>query len=367
MERQLAAILYADVAGYSRLTGQNEEQTHQLLNAALTILTDSITASGGSKVHEAGDAILAEFSSVTAAVDTAFNFQKSMVSWKLDLPEDERIRFRIGIHIGEVMRDRDDIYGDGVNIAARIEEIAQPGSLCVSSAVVEQLATGSKYNFDDLGYRHFKNIDRPVHVYQLRSSDLLGGNPLQDIERRVVHQPLFDDAFEKPPVTTGRCVCGTTSYEVTQEAVGTGYCHCRICQRSTGAPVFAWTAFSVDAVKFTQETLKYHRVSLIAEQGFCENCGSPVVWRSLKPEPANYIVITTTSLENPEDYAPTWHQGIESQLPWLEIHDDLPRTRCEESPMLRSAWGSMDAADPDDWKALDYEESLKLGDGPESP
>jgi hypothetical protein len=265
MKRQLAAILYADVAGYSRLTGQNEEQTHQLLNASLTMLTDSITASGGSKVHEAGDAILAEFSSVTAAVDTAFEFQKSMVGWKSDLAEDERVRFRIGIHIGEVMRDRDDIYGDGVNIAARIEEIAQPGSLCVSSA-----------------------------------------------------------------------------------------------------PVFAWTAFPLDAVEFTREKLRYHRLSLIAEQGFCENYGSPVVWRSLKPKPAKFLVIATTCLENPEDFAPTWHQGVESQLPWFEIHDDLPRTRCEESPMPRSAWSSMGASDPDDWKALDYEKIAQLDDGPES-
>ena len=366
MKRQLAAILYADVAGYSRLTGQNEEQTHQLLNAALTILTDAITASGGSKVHEAGDAILAEFSSVTAAVDTAFEFQKSMVGWKPDLAENQRVRFRIGIHIGEVMRDRDDIYGDGVNIAARIEEIAQPGSLCVSSAVVEQLATGNRYNFDDLGYRHFKNIDRPVHVYQLRSSDLLGGNPMQDIERRVEHQPLFDDVIEKPLVTSGRCLCGSTRFEVTQEALGTGYCHCRICQRGSGAPVFAWTAFPLDAVEFTREKLRYHRLSLIAEQGFCENCGSPVVWRSLKPKPAKFLVIATTCLENPEDFAPTWHQGVESQLPWFQIHDDLPRTRCEESPMLRSAWSSMGAADPGDWMALDYEEAEQLDDGPES-
>ncbi len=366
MERQLAAILYADVAGYSRLTGQNEEQTHQLLNAALTILTDSITASGGSKVHEAGDAILAEFPSVTAAVDTAFEFQKSMLSWKSDLAEDERVRFRIGIHIGEVMRDRDDIYGDGVNIAARIEEIAHPGSLCVSSAVVEQLATGSKYHFDDLGYRHFKNIDRPVHVYQLRSSDLLGGNPMEDIERRVEHMPLFDDDVGKPPVTSGQCVCGSVKFEVTEEALGTGYCHCRICQRSTGAPLFAWTAFPLDAVKFSRDKLKYNRTSLIAEQGFCENCGCPVVWRSLKPTPANYFVLATTCLDNPEDYAPTWHQGVESQLPWLEVQDSLPRTRCEESPMLRKAWGSMGVPDPADWKALDYEESMMLDDDPES-
>jgi class 3 adenylate cyclase len=362
MKRQLAAILYADVAGYSRLTGQNEEQTHQMLSEALTLLTDTITACGGSKVHEAGDAILAEFPSVTEAVDSAFEFQKSMVNWKLELTENERLLFRIGIHIGEVMRDRGDIYGDGVNIAARIEEIAQPGSLCVSSAVVEQLATDSRYNFDDLGYRHFKNIDRPVHVYQLRSSDLLGGNPLQDISRRVEHMPLFDDAIVKTLVTTGRCVCGSNRFEVTQEALGTGFCHCRICQRSTGAPAFAWTAFPLEAVKFTREKLKYHRVSLIAEQGFCENCGSPLVWKSLKPKPAKYIVIPTTSLENPEDYAPTWHQGVESQLSWFEIQDDLPRTRCEESPMLRDAWSSMGAPDPDDWKALDYEAAEQLDD-----
>ena len=367
MKRQLAAILYADVAGYSRLTGQNEEQTHQLLNEALTLLTEAISTTGGSKMHEAGDAILAEFPSVTEAVDCAFGFQKSMVGWKPDLPENERVEFRIGIHIGEVMRDRGDIYGDGVNIAARIEEVAQAGGLSVSSAVVEQLASASKYNFDDLGYRNFKNIDRPVHVYQLRSSDLLGGNPMQDIERRVEHQPLFGDAIEKPIVTTGRCVCGSVRFEGNQAAVGTGFCHCRICQRSTGAPVFAWTAFPLDAVKFSREKLKYHRISLIAEQGFCENCGSPVVWRSLKPKPADYMVIATTCLENPEDYAPTWHQGVESQLPWLEIQDDLPRTRTEESPMLRRAWASMGAPEPDDWKALDYEEAEQLNDDPESP
>ena len=105
MKRQLAAILYADVAGYSRLTGQNEEQTHQLLNEALTLLTEAISTTGGSKVHEAGDAILAEFPSVTEAVDCAFGFQKSMVGWKPDLPENERVEFRIGIHITRTQRD----------------------------------------------------------------------------------------------------------------------------------------------------------------------------------------------------------------------------------------------------------------------
>ena len=131
--------------------------------------------------------------------------------------------------------------------------------------------------------------------------------------------------------------------------------------------MFAWTAFPLEAVKVTRGKPRYYRLSLIAERGLCEICGSPVTWRSLKPEPANYLVITTTCLENPEDYAPAWHQGVESRLPWLDIHDDLPRTRCEESPMLRSAWASMGAPAPDDWKALDYEESLTLDDDPEAP
>lgn len=139
MKRQLAAILYADAAGYSRLTGQNEALTHQQLNTGLNLLTEQIVAHEGSKVHEAGDAILAEFSSVTEAVDTAVEFQKLMATRESDLDKNEQIEFRIGVNIGEIIHDRDDIYGDGVNIAARIQEVAEPGNLCVSSAVLEQL------------------------------------------------------------------------------------------------------------------------------------------------------------------------------------------------------------------------------------
>ena len=131
MKRQLAAILYADAAGYSRLTGQHEEQTHLQLNTGLNLLTEQITAHGGRKVHEAGDAILAEFSSVTDAVDTAVEFQKLMATQESDLDKSEQIEFRIGVNVGEVIHDRDDIYGDGVNIAARIQEVAAPGNLCI--------------------------------------------------------------------------------------------------------------------------------------------------------------------------------------------------------------------------------------------
>jgi len=129
--------------------------------------------------------------------------------------------------------------------------------------------------------------------------------------------------------------------------------------------VIAWTAFPVDAVKFTREKPKYYRLSLIAEQGFCEICGTSLTWRRLKPGPANYLVIITTSLDNPEDYAPSWHGGVESQLPWFKIHDDLPRTHSEEAPMLKSAWGSAGVPDPNDWKELEYEQAASLNDNPE--
>ena len=231
-----------------------------------------------------------------------------------------------------------------------------------SGAVLEQLAADGDFAYDDLGFRHFKNIERPIHVYQMKLRLPESRHPMQSIEARVMGQPLFDDGVDQTVITRGQCTCGSVRFEISQQALGTGYCHCRICQRNSGAPVFAWTAFPIEAVRFTREKLKYYRLSLIAHQGFCENCGSLVIWRTLKPEPANYVAIATTCLDNPEDYAPTWHGGIESQLSWFQVHDDLPRTRCPESPLLRKAWESVGVDNPDDWVALDYEASAKLDD-----
>ena len=139
MKRQLAAILYADVAGYSRLTGLEEEETHRKLDAGLNLLTDVIAKHGGQKIHEAGDAILAEFQSVTAAVNSAVEFQHQMATRNAGPAEDERLEFRVGVNLGEIIRDREDIYGDGVNLAARIQELAEPGGVCISSTVYEQI------------------------------------------------------------------------------------------------------------------------------------------------------------------------------------------------------------------------------------
>ncbi len=362
MERQLAAILYADVAGYSRLTGQDEAETHRQLNRGLNLLTEQITAHGGKKVHEAGDAILAEFPAVTAAVEAALRFQQLMGEIQATDADSDQVQFRIGVNLGEVIHDRGDIYGDGVNLAARIQDIAPIGGVCVSGAVFDQLGSGIEFSYDDLGYRDFKNISRPIHVYQIRAKDPYENHPMAAVESRVKGQLMFDDAIERKLVTRGRCACGSIEIEISQESLGTGFCHCKICQRSIGAPVFAWAAFPVDGVKFVGDQPQRHRLSLIAERGFCAKCGSPVLWRSLKPELGTYLAIPTGVLDNPEDYAPTWHGGIESQLPWLQIHDDLPRARCEESPFLRKAWGSMDAADPEKWIALDYAETLEIDD-----
>jgi len=366
MKRQLAAILYADVAGYSHLTGQNEEQTHQQLNTGLNLLTEQIEAHGGSKIHEAGDAILAEFSSATAAVEAAIDFQKLMATRESDLDKSEQLEFRIGVNVGEVIHDREDIYGDGVNIAARIQDVADPGNLCVSSAVLEQLNPDTNYSFDDLGFRDFKNIKRPVHVYQLSLSELVDTFSITDFTLRVQGQPLFDDAIEKPLVTKGRCSCGSVRFEISQESLGTGYCSCRMCQRATGAPMFAWAAFPSEAVNFTRDEPNYYRLSLIADKVFCEKCGGHLGWKYLKPEPTNFMIVAIACLDNPEDYAPTWHGGVESQMPWHQVHDDLPRAKCEESPMLNKAWGSVGASDPDEWLELDYEKAKNLDDDPTS-
>ena len=118
MKRKLVAILYADVAGYSHLTGIDEEETHEKLNAGLNLLTDTISAHGGHKVHEAGDAILAELESVTDAVNAAIEFQREMDAFNKKLSKEARFEFRVGLNLGEVIHDRDDIYGDGVNVAA---------------------------------------------------------------------------------------------------------------------------------------------------------------------------------------------------------------------------------------------------------
>lgn len=165
--RKLAAIFYADVAGYSRLMGLDEVGTHRQLAVSLDLIADRIQNAGGKVVHYAGDAILASFDSVVAATNCAIGIQRAMHARCAEIPAERRLLYRIGINLGEVIVDRDDIFGDGVNIAARLESLAVPGGICVSATVHEQVRDKIKAEFEDLGKQTLKNINRQIRVYQL--------------------------------------------------------------------------------------------------------------------------------------------------------------------------------------------------------
>jgi adenylate cyclase len=167
--RRLAAILAADVAGYSRLMGADEEGTHERLKAHLGQLVDpKIKEHRGRTVKNTGDGLLAEFSSVVDAVRCAAEVQRRMIDREPEMPDEQRIRFRIGINLGDVIVEEHDIFGDGVNVAARLEALAEPGGICISRVVRDQIRDKLPYAFEDLGELSVKNITRPVRVYAMR-------------------------------------------------------------------------------------------------------------------------------------------------------------------------------------------------------
>ena len=167
MERRLAAILAADVVGYSRLIRADEEGTLASLNAIRKELVDPrIAEHQGRIVKLMGDGMLAEFGSAIGAVKMAAEAQQAIAQRNSELPEDRRIEFRIGVNLGDVVIDGDDIHGDGVNLAARLEALAEPGGICISAAVYDQVRDKLDMPFRDMGEQNVKNIDRPVRVWQ---------------------------------------------------------------------------------------------------------------------------------------------------------------------------------------------------------
>jgi adenylate cyclase len=167
--RRLAAILAADVAGYSRLMEADEEGTLARLKAHLSEAVDpKIREHHGRIVKTTGDGVLAEFASVVDAVRCAGEIQRAMAERDLDLAEERRLRFRIGVNLGDVITDGDDIYGDGVNIAARLEGLAPPGGICISGTVRDHIGDRLPDAFEDMGEQKIKNITRPVRAYRLR-------------------------------------------------------------------------------------------------------------------------------------------------------------------------------------------------------
>jgi class 3 adenylate cyclase len=172
IERRLAAILAVDVVGYSRLMSQDEEGTLAVLRAVRRELSDpKIKEHQGRIVKTMGDGLLVEFGSVVGAVRCAVEVQRAMTERNAEMPADKRIDLRIGIHQGDIIVEDGDILGDGVNLAARLEGLAEPGGICVSRVVRDEVRDKLDFVFDDLGEHQVKNIARPVRVFAVRLDD----------------------------------------------------------------------------------------------------------------------------------------------------------------------------------------------------
>jgi adenylate cyclase len=191
--RRLAAILAADVAGYSRLMGVDEEGTHERLQTHLSELVNpKITEHRGRIVKNIGDGFLAEFASVVDAVRCAMEMQRGMAERNDGTPPDKRIEYRVGINLGDVIAEAEDIFGDGVNIAARLEGLAEPGGVLVSNTAHDQVRDRLSFTFEDLGEQQVKNIARPVRVYRVRDRTTSAE------AAALSHQPL--PLLDKPSV-----------------------------------------------------------------------------------------------------------------------------------------------------------------------
>jgi class 3 adenylate cyclase/pimeloyl-ACP methyl ester carboxylesterase len=175
-KRRLAAILAADIAGYSRLMGEDEAATVRDLKAHQAVVLPLVGRYGGRVIDTAGDGILAEFPSVINATECAIEIQSVMAARNEKVPEHRRMLFRMGINLGDVIHDETRIYGDGINVAARLEGIAEPGGICISRQVFDQVNRVLQVDFQALGPRSLKNIARPVDVFAIASSDL-GDHP----------------------------------------------------------------------------------------------------------------------------------------------------------------------------------------------
>jgi adenylate cyclase len=173
--RKLSAVLSADVKGYSRLMGKDEAGTVDRLKEYRSLMTGLIQQYRGRVVDSPGDNILAEFASVVDATECAVNIQEELRKTNSKLPDDRKMKFRIGINLGDVIEDGERIYGDGVNIAARIEGLADAGGICVTSNVYDQVKNKLPFMFEDTGVHPVKNITEPIHVYSLLSANYKAG------------------------------------------------------------------------------------------------------------------------------------------------------------------------------------------------
>ena len=202
-KRKLTAILAADVAGYSRLMAEDEDATLQALRTHRQSMDAAIERHSGRIVGTAGDSVLAEFASALDAVRCGIEVQKELQNANAAVPKERRMEFRIGINLGDVMIEGDDIYGDGVNVAARLETMAEPGGIYISSTVFDQVRDRLPHDFEDIGEHSVKNITRPVHVYRVplletAQTKSAGGGGLELPDRPSIAVLPFENMNKDP-------------------------------------------------------------------------------------------------------------------------------------------------------------------------
>lgn len=328
VRRKLAAIVSADVVGYARLMGADEAGTlAQLESCFQGVVLPRIAARNGRVVKHMGDGLLIEFASVNDAVASALEVQKAMAERDTGDTPEQRIAFRFGVTVGDVIFRDGDVFGDGVNQAARLQELASPGGICISAGVYSQIKGNIDYPFRELGHKKLKNIAETVQVYATDFSE-------QEQPQSPIGWPFLT---EKPrtPLTGGGCLCGKVRYQIWSSPLTVGFCHCRQCQLAPGAPLNAFAVFDKQNVTFTGDAPATFASSQLSRRAFCPTCGTSIY---TDVRNIGYYSIRVGTLDNPADFPPQLHFGVESQIPWVQIHDDLPRIRTDQDPMLSARW-----------------------------
>lgn len=327
-QRRLSAIVSADVVGYSRLMGLDEAGTLARLNVCIdAVISRRVDARQGRVVKFMGDGLLIEFPSAIDAVACALEIQKAITAREAKIDDSRQIAFRIGINLGDIIIDGADIFGDGVNLAARLQGIADPGGVCISASVYDLVKDKIDQTFRDLGHRKLKNIADPVRVYSSETNATIG----QDAP---IGWPFLTTSKRKS-LTAGGCMCGKVRYRIWAPPIAVGFCHCRHCQLAIGAPINATAIFEQQNVTFEGDAPGLYAASQLTERAFCKNCGASI-YTDVKD--LNYYSIRVATLDNPADFPPTFHFAVESQIPWMDIQDDLSRIRTEDDPGFSSRW-----------------------------
>lgn len=217
-ERRLAAIMFADVVGYSRMMGEDEAGTLAAVQQVqFGLINPTIGQHYGRVVKQMGDGVLVEFNSIVHAVQCAVAIQQGIAENRAK-DSGERIKLRIGVNLGDVLSDGDDIFGDGINIASRLQELADPNGICIPSTVLGHIDGLFDHGFVDAGAHQFKNISKAVRVYQYNVEP---GDGVQE----KAFRPFIDLPVDDKPVAARGCLCGQVRYEVTGKALGSMLCH----------------------------------------------------------------------------------------------------------------------------------------------